>query len=84
MSNSDRPSRYTAASCVHPRTVAMGRGFSGNAAALRAGCRLADPADVDQAATRAALAFLALRRRTRKASGEMRAVLLPYVQAAQS
>lgn len=60
------------------------RGFSGNAAALAAGCRLADPADVDHAAAVAALAFLALPRRTRKASVEMRAALLPYIRAAQS
>lgn len=64
-------------------TAFAGQGFSGNAAALRAGCRLADPADVDHAACAAALKFLA-RPRTRKASGEMRAILLPYVQAAQS
>ena len=84
MSAFDVSSLYTRCSCASRSAADAESAFSGNAAALRAGCRLADPAKVDHAAAGVALAFLALPRRTRKASREMRAALVPYVMAVAS
>lgn len=51
------------------------RSFSGNAAALMAGRRLADPTAVDQAVMREVRRFEAARER-------MRSALVPYIVAA--
>lgn len=61
--------QHTGSSVLH------GGDFSGNAAALRAGRRLADPAAVDQAVMREVRRFEAARTR-------MRAALIPYITAA--
>ena len=82
MSAFDVLSQCTRCSCASHSEARPELAFSGNSAALRAGRRLADPAEVDRAALGVALGFLALPRRTRKASREMRAVLLPYIRAA--
>lgn len=84
MSAFDVLSQYTRCRCASRQQASAETAFSGNAAALRAGCRLADPAAVDRAAAGAALTFLALPRRTRKASQEMRAALVPYLAAVAS
>lgn len=84
MSAFDVSSLYTRCSCASRSEARPELAFSGNSAALRAGCRLADPVEVDRAALGVALGFLALPRRTRKASQEMRAALVPYLTAVAS
>lgn len=70
--------RVAASDKIHLRAssgATTGQGFSGNAAALKAGRRLADPAAVDQAVRREIRRFEAARDR-------MRSALIPYIQAA--
>lgn len=62
---------------VHP-----GSDFSGNAAALRAGRRLADSSAVDRAVYLEACRYLALKRRTKADRERMRSALVPYITAA--
>ncbi|HXJ32246.1 MAG TPA: hypothetical protein VNG35_16540 [Gemmatimonadales bacterium] len=64
--------------------VSGGQSFSGNAAALMAGRRLADPRAVDHAVCFEAARYLSLKRRTKADRERMRAALVPYIQAAQS
>ncbi len=62
--------------------VLLGGDFSGNAAAVRAGRRLADPVEVDRLVHCEALRYLALKRKTKADRERMRAALVPYLQHA--
>ena len=79
---SDKVSPQIKYICGPTGGVSGGQSFSGNAAALMAGRRLADPQAVDHVVCLEAARYLSLKRRTKADRERMRAALVPYVQAA--